>query len=293
MADTTFATVLPALKAHDNGDGTYSMVVSLPDGSIVPAKIVLADGKILIGDAGNHAAAQTLGGDALLSNAGVLTLGNNIWWELFKRDNVHYINNWSGAVTPTTSGGTAGTAAINRLDVYTGTTASMWAVLDAYFDGTALSGVATRVNFALDFELIADLWISNCDANSSMYFYFGNIGAITTHAKLAARGMGLNFTAGYAPTLMTHNGTTLTETAACAALTVATPYRLRFKHTAGSRVDVWINEVLKLSQTNSTLIPTGTTAADFRIILSVANGNPGAQCRFRISNVAMRSPKFW
>ncbi|MDD5049920.1 MAG: hypothetical protein PHH09_13425 [Methanoregulaceae archaeon] len=34
MADTTFSTVLPALKAHDNGDGTYSMGVVLMGGSV-------------------------------------------------------------------------------------------------------------------------------------------------------------------------------------------------------------------------------------------------------------------
>jgi len=78
MPDSTFSTVLPALKAHDNGDGTYSLCVHFANGTILPAQISLASGKILIGDAGNLASAQVVSGDATLSNAGVLTLQKDV-----------------------------------------------------------------------------------------------------------------------------------------------------------------------------------------------------------------------
>jgi len=47
---------------------TATGTVTLPAGSVSASSLGLADGKILIGDGTNHAAAQTLGGDIALSN---------------------------------------------------------------------------------------------------------------------------------------------------------------------------------------------------------------------------------
>ena len=57
MADTTFATVLPALKAVDNGDGTYSLAVSITGAGVTLVQVsesVLDDGVIAlpVGSAG-------------------------------------------------------------------------------------------------------------------------------------------------------------------------------------------------------------------------------------------------
>lgn len=41
MADTTFRTVLPALKAIDNGDGTYSIAVTSISGTAIIGKVRL------------------------------------------------------------------------------------------------------------------------------------------------------------------------------------------------------------------------------------------------------------
>ncbi len=49
--------------------------VTIPLG-IVPGEIVLADGKLLIGNSSGIAAANTLSGDATITNAGVVTVAN-------------------------------------------------------------------------------------------------------------------------------------------------------------------------------------------------------------------------
>jgi hypothetical protein len=41
MADTTFRTVLPALRAVDNGDGTYSVAVVMATGTNLIGKVAI------------------------------------------------------------------------------------------------------------------------------------------------------------------------------------------------------------------------------------------------------------
>jgi len=78
VADTTFRHVYPLLKAVDNGDGTYSLAIAMPDGGIAAAKVALADGKILVGNASNLAVAVTPSGDVLITNAGVTSIASGV-----------------------------------------------------------------------------------------------------------------------------------------------------------------------------------------------------------------------
>jgi len=55
MADTVFQSIFPALKAVDNGDGTYSIAVNVAGGSVVIFDDVPVDGEILKGITSNWA----------------------------------------------------------------------------------------------------------------------------------------------------------------------------------------------------------------------------------------------
>ena len=58
MADTTFETVLPALKAVDNGDGTFSIAVSIAG---MPAISGLTAGELLVATGAATTAWQSSG----------------------------------------------------------------------------------------------------------------------------------------------------------------------------------------------------------------------------------------
>ena len=78
MADTTFRTVLPALKAVDNGDGTYSVAVVIPG---MPPLVGLTAGELLVAMGATTAAWQSSGVvltapdiSGVVTAAGALTL---------------------------------------------------------------------------------------------------------------------------------------------------------------------------------------------------------------------------
>lgn len=76
VIDSDYGGVMLSFQSSDNDWKVVYRVT--PNGTIIPSQITLANGKILVGDVTNHAAAQSMSGDITIDNAGVTAISAGV-----------------------------------------------------------------------------------------------------------------------------------------------------------------------------------------------------------------------
>lgn len=76
VIDSNYGGVMLAFQSSDNDWKVVYKVT--PNGTVIPSQITLANGKIIIGNASNVGAAQTMSGDITIDNAGVTAISAGV-----------------------------------------------------------------------------------------------------------------------------------------------------------------------------------------------------------------------
>ncbi len=191
--------------------------------------------------------------------------------DLLARGTLAFIDTSGGWSSTTVVGTGGGSTGFGVIESSTGTTASSSSVRSAsLYNLDSGSGSLARINWNKQLRLWFRFIRQTSEAQSIARV---QLKEATTIGALAALGIGIQVD-NLAVSLESY-GTSVATVSASTTLTTAVGVEVEIRHYPASRIELYINNALKCSQTTAAKIPSGNAGAGSALATSIANGVSG------------------